>query len=177
MRSLSLLCSLCHELNPKSLMPNRTPIPTDFGLDGDRNAVTATQTLHIHAFLPYSYVCTAIFTMHKSCVQPKCYHLLNANGFLMSSCISFCFKYSLQIRRLYTSSCAAVTMQCLVRSYFVISCHCTSSYLALYFLLSPSPGVIATHRITASSPDTDLPTVSSLRVRRQVSALLCEKGK
>lgn len=34
----------------------------------------------------------------------------------------------------------------------------------LSFSLSPS-GVIAAHRITASSPDTDLPTVSGLRVR------------
>lgn len=32
-------------------------------------------------------------------------------------------------------------------------------------------GVIATHRITASSPDTDLPTVLGLRVRRHVSTL------
>lgn len=48
-------------------------------------------------------------------------------------------------------------------------------FLALYWIpktffdppppLSPS-GVIAAHRITASSPDTDLPTVSGLRVRR-----------
>lgn len=46
----------------------------------------------------------------------------------------------------------------------------TSSYLAHHFLLCPFPGVIATHRITASSPDTDLPTVAGLRVRRHVSA-------
>lgn len=30
---------------------------------------------------------------------------------------------------------------------------------------SPLQGVIATHKITASSPDTDLPTVQQLRVR------------
>lgn len=57
------------------------------------------------------------------------------------------------------------------------SCHfpsSTSSRITPHFLLSPSAGVIATHRITASSPDTDLPTVSGLRVRRWVSGLLCD---
>lgn len=35
---------------------------------------------------------------------------------------------------------------------------------ALQGLLSPPTGVISAHRITASSPDTDLPTVAGLRV-------------
>lgn len=41
---------------------------------------------------------------------------------------------------------------------------CNQLVQHLNFPLSPS-GVIAAHRITASSPDTDLPTVSGLRVR------------
>lgn len=41
---------------------------------------------------------------------------------------------------------------------------CVDRFCAL--LTGPWKGVIATHRITASSPDTDLPTVQGLRVNR-----------
>lgn len=51
---------------------------------------------------------------------------------------------------------------------FFLSGRLIWSHLCSYFPFpSPSPGVIAAQRITASSPDTDLPTVTGLRVRRK----------
>lgn len=65
-----------------------------------------------------------------------------------------------------------------IRSYLavVISCVSVQYTLIAHSPLPPSSGVIATHRITASSPDTDLPTVSGLRVRRCV-CVVSENGK
>lgn len=47
-------------------------------------------------------------------------------------------------------------------------------YFTSSFLSSLSAGVIATHRITASSPDMDLPTVAGLRVRGNAPAWICD---
>lgn len=70
------------------------------------------------------------------------------------------FEQVLNISQVYTDQCIAMPFQ-MALPFFL-----SFFFEYLFIISSSSPsGVIAAHRITASSPDTDLPTVTGLRVR------------
>lgn len=90
------------------------------------------------------YSCTAIFMFLQCSVRKD----LFANQ--LPQILTFSFR---PVSQVLSYSCYFISEMSTFAS--VTKCSCL-----------PGPGVIAAHRITASSPDTDLPTVSGLRVRR-----------